>query len=140
MSKIGQLVTLSEFSYNGTSDTASLNPKFEFMDKIDVPIHAIITEEFYDYECGNRYIGIIQYKPENLTFEDDVVYFGEFDILKSKKISQVDQINALQLYDQYLLEKMKGPFDFEPQKEMYNRKHTECFSKIVDLVYYVPRN
>ena len=139
MKTLGQLATVKEFSFNDATSHASMDSKFDFMEKIDTSVHVIITEEFVDYETGKRYIGIIQHKPENLKFNNDIVYFSEYSLVKLQEITPEESLHAFTLYSEYLLERISKVeeeygFDVKHWKETFQRKHEECVSNCMEFI------
>lgn len=117
----GKLVVVNEFGYNDASAFATNNPRYRFQTQIEKSAKVIVTEQFYDYECGERYIGIIQNKEDfpQLTFNNDVVYFDEHDVEDFSVVEKEVADKAIENYRTYLIEKNKA-FD-EKEKEIYGR-------------------
>lgn len=118
-------IKANEFSFNDTTGHASTNPKFNFFIKIKESVDIIIVEQFYDYETGIRLIGIIQNKPENLKFNNDVVYISEFNILSKQLTSLKEQKKAVDYYRNYLENKIKAKNNEFTSEGLYERKLKE---------------
>jgi hypothetical protein len=139
--QVGMLAIVNKFSFNNLCDNAAVtDSSFDFYKKIDTPVSVIIIEKFYDYECGYNFIGIIQEKPNNLEFEDEVIYFSEFSIIAAVTIPINDSLSALEKYKNHLIKRIKDIKENDEQDtaiwtNIYEKKYIDCLSKIKELTH-----